>query len=76
MNQRFELLSEIRAAETIASGRGVIIRDWLKQTFGGSNWRKMKGIALVRDRNNNVYEAEIHWFECHGVGKKLFKIKE
>ena len=32
--------------------------------------------SLVRDSAGEIYEAKIHWYECHGIGKRLFKIKE
>ena len=36
---------------------------------------KMKGVATVREHTGEVYEAEIHWFEAHGVGRREWKIK-
>jgi len=44
----FEILGEIRDIETIATGRGVYIRQYLERTYGKSRWRKMKGIATVQ----------------------------
>jgi hypothetical protein len=73
---RFEILTEIRNQSVIASGRAVRARRRLMRRFGGSNWRKMKGRAVVRTQYNEIYEAEIHWYEAHGVGKREFKIKE
>jgi hypothetical protein len=35
----------------------------------------MKGAALVRLADGTVCEAEIHWFEAHGIGRKDLKIK-
>lgn len=35
----------------------------------------MKGSATVRLDNGLVVEAEVHWFEAHGIGRKDFKIK-
>jgi hypothetical protein len=72
---RFEILGSIREIEVIASGSGVRVRHRLKRRHGGFAWRKMKGIALVRDNYGGIYEAEIHWYEAHGVGRKDFKIK-
>jgi len=72
----FEILGPIRNIEVIASGRDVRIRKRLIKAFGGTNWRKLKGTALIRDVKGQIYEAEIHWFEAHGVGRRLFKIKE
>ena len=71
----FEILGEIRNVETIAAGQGVYIRRYLERVYGKGRWRKMKGTALVRLADGTVYEAEIHWFEAHGIGRKDFKIK-
>lgn len=71
----FEILGEIKDIETIAAGRGVYIRRLLERAYGKGRWRKMKGVATVRFRDGRVSEAEIHWFEAHGVGQKDFKVK-
>ena len=75
MTTAFEILSEIRDVETIAAGGGVYIRRYLDRTHGTGRWRKMKGIATVRLADGTICEAEIHWFEAHGIGRKDFKIK-
>jgi len=75
MNSRFKILGEIRDIETIASGRGVYIRRYLERTYGRGRWRKMKGIATVELADGTICEAEIHWYEAHGIGRKEFKIK-
>jgi len=72
---KFELLSEIKEIETIASRKGVKIRRHLERTYGKGHWRKMKGIATIQLENGMIVEAEIHWFEAHGIGRKDFKIK-
>jgi hypothetical protein len=71
----FELLGDLRQIEIIASGRGVHVSNWLKKRYGGNRWRKMKGIALIREDDGEIYEAEVHWFEAHGVGRVNWKIK-
>jgi len=71
----FEILGEIRNVETIAAGRGVYIRRHLERTYGPGRWRKTKGTATVRLADGTVCDAEIHWFEAHGIGRKDFKIK-
>jgi hypothetical protein len=35
----------------------------------------MKGVAFVQDEYGANYEAEIHWYEAHGIGRRDFKIK-
>jgi hypothetical protein len=75
MKTAFEILGEIRNVETIAAGGGVYIRRYLERTDGRGRWRKMKGIATVRLADGTICEAEIHWFEAHGIGRQDFKIK-
>ncbi len=75
MSPEFKILSEIRDIETIASGRGVYIRRQLDRAYGRGRWRKMKGVATVELADGTICEAEIHWYEAHGMGRKDFKIK-
>jgi hypothetical protein len=35
----------------------------------------MKGIATICVSSGEVLEAELHWYEAHGVGKRRMKIK-
>jgi hypothetical protein len=72
----FEILGAIRDVQVIAAGRGVRVKRRLRRDYGGSRWRKMKGIARVREYGGDEYEAEIHWFEAHGVGRRDWKIKK
>ena len=71
-----KLLGDIRDIETIASGRGVYIRRYLDRAHGKGRWRKRKGRATVQLADGTACEAEIHWFEAHGIGRKDFKIKK
>ena len=75
MTTVFEILGEMREVETMAVGQGVHIRRYLERTYGRGRWRKMKGIAAVRLTDGTICEAEIHWFEAHGIGRKDLKIK-
>lgn len=72
----FELLGEITDIETIATGRGVYIRQHLEKIYGKGRWRKKKGISTVRFADGTTSKAEIHWYEAHGIGRRDFKIKE
>jgi hypothetical protein len=72
---RFEVLGEIRQIETIASGHGIHILQRLVRLYGKGNWRKLKGHATVRLSDGTIAEAEMHWFEAHGIGKRRMKIK-
>jgi hypothetical protein len=73
---RFEVVSEVRNIETIASGRAVRDRRRLVREYGAGRWRKMKGIALVKLSDGTICEAELHWYEAHGIGRKEIKFKK
>jgi len=34
-------------------------------------WRKRKGIAKVRLEDGATRLAEVHWYEAHGIGRKI-----
>ena len=72
---KFEIISEVRVVETIASGSRVRDRRRLNREYGPGKWRKMKGIATVRLFDGTICEAELHWYEAHGIGKKEVKFK-
>jgi hypothetical protein len=71
----FEIIGEIAGIEKIAVGREIRILPLLRKRFGKGRWRKLKGIATVRLRDGDIRQAEIHWFEAHGIGKKMMRIK-
>jgi len=71
----FEIISEIENIEIIAIGGRIRDIMRLRRQFGSSRWRKLKGIAKVRLQNGRVCNAEVHWYEAHGIGQKKMKIK-
>ena len=71
----FELVSEIREIEVIATGAGVRRAVVLRKRYGGRRWRKLKGVATVLDERGEKREAEVHWYEAHGLGRRGLKIK-
>ncbi len=71
----FEIIGPIRSIETIATGRGVRIRRYLRQQYGRGNWRKMKGVAEVMYPDGSLWLVELHWFEAHGIGSRDIRIK-
>lgn len=71
----FKIKGAIRNIETIASGHGIINSNRLNKIYGKANWRKLKGICRVELEDGAVLEAEVHWYEGHGIGKKEIKIK-
>jgi hypothetical protein len=71
----FELVGAIRDTQRIAAGRAIRGLPRLRKRYGGSRWRKLKGIARVRLIDGTIHTAEIHWYEAHGIGRKELKIK-
>ena len=71
----FQVLGEITGIEPIATGSRIRILPVLRKRFGRGRWRKLKGIATVQLLDGTTREAEIHWFEAHGLGKKMLRIK-
>lgn len=71
----FEITSRITNIQTIASGKSVRESKRLRKFYGGSRWKKLKGIASIRLPDGTIHVAELHWYEAHGIGKKETKIK-
>jgi hypothetical protein len=72
----FEIIGEIEHIETVAVGGNIRDVMRLRKQYGIGRWRKLKGIATIRLKNDRVRKAEIHWYESHGIGKKKMKIKK
>lgn len=71
----FDILDEIVEIEKIAVGPGIRILPYLQKRYGKGRWRKLKGKATVRLAEGEIRLAELHWFEAHGIGKKMMRIK-
>lgn len=71
----FEILGPIRDVEVIAVGASIRELPRLRRAYGAGRWRKMKGRATIRTFDAIVRDAEVHWYEAHGIGKKEFKFK-
>lgn len=72
----FEILAKLQSVERIAAGSAIRDIARLRRIYGRGNWRKMKAVALVRLDGGAEVEAEIHWYEANGIGRKEFKIKK
>ena len=75
MDSYFKIAGAIREIETVAIGQGIKNLNRLNKMYGKAKWRKLKGICHVELEDGTVLEAEIHWYEGHGIGKKEIKIK-
>jgi len=70
-----EIIGEITNIETIAVGSSIWEIARLRRVYGLGRWRKLKGIATVRLSDGTICEAEVHWYEAHGIGRREEKIK-
>ena len=71
----FDILGAITTIETIAVGNSIRDIARLRAQYGPGRWRKLKGQATVQLSNGTVRQAEIHWYEAHGIGRRRLKIK-
>jgi len=71
----FEIVGEITEVQTIAVSGSIRILPVLRRRFGPARWRKRKGVATVRLGDGTRRRAEVHWFEAHGIGRRLMRIK-
>lgn len=71
----FTVIGEIDHVETFAIGRRIRELKRLRQKYGKGRWRKRKGFATVRLLDGAVKQAELHWYEATGIGRRELKIK-
>ncbi len=72
---KFELISPITEVENIAIAGRIREVARLRKAYGAARWRKIKGIAAVRLADGSAWQAELHWYEANGIGRKELKIK-
>ncbi len=71
----FEVIGRISSIQTIAVGKSIRESKRLRKFYGGSRWKKLKGVASIRLPDGTIHVAELHWYEAHGIGRKEAKIK-
>jgi hypothetical protein len=71
----FEVVGAITRIETIAVGRQIRDVRRLQKVYGKGQWRKVKGVALIRLQDGTIRKAELHWYEAHGIGREEIKRK-
>ena len=71
----FQIVGQVEHIESIAAGRGVHDRARLNKLYGKGRWRKLNGFATVRLPDDTVHNAEVHWYEAHGIGRRELKLK-
>lgn len=71
----FDIIGPIRHGRTVAVGSRIRELARLRRLYGPGRWRNRKGIARIRLADGAIRDAEIHWYEAPGIGRKEYKIK-
>ncbi len=71
----FQIVSSIQDVEIIAIRNSIPVLKFLERNYAKDRWRKLKGTATVLLENGKIRQAEVHWYEAHGIGKRQMKIK-
>jgi hypothetical protein len=71
----FEICGEITGIETFAVGSSIRELPRLRKMYGRARWRKRKRVASIKLRDGTLRQAELHWYEASGIGRKEMKIK-
>jgi hypothetical protein len=74
-DMNFEVIGNIQEIETFAVGSSIREAPRLRRIYGTGRWRKRKGIARLRLEDGSLCNAEVHWYEAHGIGRVEMKIK-
>jgi len=69
------LRSTITQRRKIAEGSSIRDLRRLVKAYGRGRWRKMKSTALVELPDGRLRQAELHWYEAHGTGRRELKIR-
>ncbi len=72
---RFDIIGELQHIETIAVNAGIREVERLRKVYGKAPWRKKKGLATIIIEDGTTHQAELHWYEATGFGRKEVKIK-
>jgi hypothetical protein len=72
----FDIVGPISSRATKATGNCIRELSRLQATYGEGRWRKCKGRARIQWHSDDMVEdAEVHWYEAHGVGAFEHKVK-
>jgi hypothetical protein len=71
----FELLGSITDIETIAVGSSIREVGRLRKRYGAGRWHKRKGLGIIRLADGTMCEAELHWYEAHGIWRREIRVK-
>lgn len=67
---------EVFAGKGVRKGLKLEVKEGLTSRYGGKedDWQHVKGFGVLNCYGENR-SAEVHWFQCTGVGRVEFKLK-
>ncbi len=71
----FEIIVGPTNREVIARGSGIRRLAKIRAKYGDGDWIKCKGEATIAWPDGKIERVELHWFEAHGIGRRLIKSK-
>jgi len=71
----FEIRGPLRNVETFAVASSIRDLPRLRRLYGRGRWRRRKGVATVMLSDGVTVDAELHWYEATGVGRRELRIK-
>ena len=71
----FEIVVDINDVEKIAVNTSIRDLSRLRKMYGKGRWRKLNGFARIQLSNGKIRDAELHWYEAHGIGKREIRLK-
>ena len=69
------IVGRVTVVENIAVGAKIRDERRLVKLYGRGRWRKVKALATVELADGRIRQAEIHYYEAHGIGRKDVKVK-
>ena len=71
----FKIVGKIRDVEVIARRHGDPRAQAAMEVLWESTLEEVESIARVEFSGGKICQAEVHWYEAHGIGAKEHKIK-
>ena len=67
---------EVFAGKGVRTGLKYEVKEGLASRYGGkqNDWQHVKGFGVLSCYGENR-RAEVHWFQCYGIGRVEFKVK-
>jgi len=69
----FEVIGDTTGTRRLLRALAFANAGRLRKRYGRGRWRKRKGFAEIRLPSGEIVQAELHWYEATGIGKREMK---